>query len=363
MKIQVLTSEFQNVLKVMKPYIIKNTSIKVLNNIKITADKNGIELLLTNLDNAIKWTITGEVLMSGSVLIPEENIVNILKLNGDYITITFDNGIINFTSGRNYNVKPIYDASEYQEINNFCSTEKLSLILPIKELTDKLKAKNFLSYTERRPIFQRYYIEKSRISAVDGFKLYTCNLSSFTEDKIDLSLTALKLMNDSKAKGDVKIYTDKKINMYQFGNITFGERKIDGEYLNIDNIIPKSYEIKFKADKKELYSSLDFASGIINKDKKASVPAAFNITNSGVNIYCNKADENFNEDINVDFEKQSELKIGFNVKFMLDAINCINSKNVCYEMGNHLAPIVIKEENNDNNELYIVLPVRIKQVD
>ena len=56
-----------------------------------------------------------------------------------------------------------------------------------------------------------------------------------------------------------------------------------------------------------------------------------------------------------------ETEIGFNVRYMADALRAIPSEEVVLELTNGLSPILMTPVENDPQDYaYMVLPVRIK---
>jgi len=55
-----------------------------------------------------------------------------------------------------------------------------------------------------------------------------------------------------------------------------------------------------------------------------------------------------------------ELEIGFNVRYLADALRVIPAEEVCMELTNGLSPIVLTPVEEKYDFAYMVLPVRIK---
>ena len=55
-----------------------------------------------------------------------------------------------------------------------------------------------------------------------------------------------------------------------------------------------------------------------------------------------------------------ELEIGFNVRYLADALRVIPSEEVTLELTNGLSPIVLTPADDKHDFAYMVLPVRIK---
>ena len=132
---------------------------------------------------------------------------------------------------------------------------------------------------------------------------------------------------------------------------------IEGEYFKIDQMLSSDYETKVKINKKELISCISRATLLVKEgDKK---PIIINITDGSMELKINSIVGSMNEEINI--EKQGkDLMIGFNPKFMIDALRVIDDEDVDIYMVNPKAPCYIK--NVEESYIYMILPVNFTTV-
>ena len=146
-------------------------------------------------------------------------------------------------------------------------------------------------------------------------------------------------------------FTSKHI-VFEFENTTVVSRLIEGEYFKIDQMLSSDYETKVKINKKEFLNCIDRATLLVKEgDKK---PIIINITDGSMELKINSILGSMNEDI--DIEKQGkDLMIGFNPKFLIDALRVIDDEEVELYMVNPKAPCFIK--NPEESYIYLILPV------
>ena len=151
-------------------------------------------------------------------------------------------------------------------------------------------------------------------------------------------------------------FTDKHI-VFEFDSTTVVSRLIEGEYFKIDQMLSSDYETKVKINKKELISCISRATLLVKEgDKK---PIIINITDGSMELKINSIVGSMNEEINI--EKQGkDLMIGFNPKFMIDALRVIDDEDVDIYMVNPKAPCYIK--NVEESYIYMILPVNFTTV-
>ena len=159
------------------------------------------------------------------------------------------------------------------------------------------------------------------------------------------------------AQSDVLIsFTEKHI-VFEFDSTTVVSRLLEGEYFPIDQMLSSDYETKVKINKKELLNCIDRATLLVKEgDKK---PIIIHITDETMELKINSVLGSMNEDI--DIEKQGkDLMIGFNPKFLIDALRVIDDEEVELYMVNPKAPCFIK--NQEESYIYLILPVNFTTV-
>ena len=114
---------------------------------------------------------------------------------------------------------------------------------------------------------------------------------------------------------------------------------------------------KVKINKKELLSCIDRATLLVKEgDKK---PIIINITDGSMELKINSIIGSMNEDIDID-KNGKDLMIGFNPKFLIDALRVIDDEKVTLYMVNPKAPCFIKDE--EEKYIYLILPVNFTTV-
>ena len=171
------------------------------------------------------------------------------------------------------------------------------------------------------------------------------------------TLTEISKILSGEAESMVNIsYTNNHI-VFEFDNTIVVSRLIEGEYFKIDQMLSSDYETKVKVNKKEFLSCIDRATLLVKEgDKK---PIIVNITDNGMELKINSALGSMNEEI--DIQKQGkDLMIGFNPKFLIDALRVIDDEEVDLYMVNPKAPCFIK--NVEESYIYLILPVNFTTV-
>jgi DNA polymerase-3 subunit beta len=150
---------------------------------------------------------------------------------------------------------------------------------------------------------------------------------------------------------------DKHI-LYSLGNATVICRLLDGEFLNWKKVVPTNCPIKLTAHVSDLASSIERVGLIVSEKYKSPVRCIFgsqvlqlrtNTTIGAAEDRCAIAGDG------------KELEIGFNVRYLADALRAIPSEEVVLELTNGLSPIVMTPVEEKYDYSYMVLPVRINK--
>ena len=140
--------------------------------------------------------------------------------------------------------------------------------------------------------------------------------------------------------------------LFEFDNTMVVSRLIEGEYFKINQMLSSDYETKVVINKKEFLDSIDRANLLIREgDKK---PIIINITDGSLEVKVQSAIGSLNEDIDINKEGK-DIMIGFNPKFLIDALRVIDDEMINIYMINPKAPCFIR--NDEGTYIYLILPV------
>ena len=140
------------------------------------------------------------------------------------------------------------------------------------------------------------------------------------------------------------------------GGYTIMSRLIEGEFLNYRNVIPADSRTRVTIDTKEFIETIERASLIITERLKN--PLRISFTEGRVVVRCQTNLGRVVDEFNADCEGD-EVEIGFNNRYLLDALRNARTEKVRMEISGPLSPVkVLPAEGNDF--LYLVLPVRFK---
>lgn len=169
----------------------------------------------------------------------------------------------------------------------------------------------------------------------------------------------IKILRDGDERVDV-IISDRHV-LFDFGEYKVYTRLLEGEFLNYRVIISAVNSISIRVEKRSIMDSLERAILLINDDSSSSevkVPVRFNINFDKIDISCITGKGQVNDSVSAEINGDP-LEIGFNCRFLLDAMNVCDEDIVKMELSTPTGGCFFKPEDGSDAYTYMVLPVRL----
>ena len=341
-------------------------TIQALEGLLITADDK-ISVCGYDLKTGINCSFDADILEKGSIVINAKILCDITRKLPD--------DIISFCVDKEKNIAKIQcGLSEFniigiggEEFPNLPEIDaKNSLSMPQKMLKSMISQSQFaISENESKPVHtgSKFEIEdgKIKIISVDGFRLAIRterpeSIPSDAKNSFIVPGNALKhILEDND--DTVYINTDNKFIMFKIGQVTIVTRLLEGEFLNYKTAIPEDMSIRYIANVKDFQESIERVSLIISERMKN--PIRFQFKSDLVVLSCITGLGKSQDECRLEGKDNEELEIGFNYKFLLDAVKACNDEKMIIELKSNLSPCIIKPIEGDSF-LFMVLPVRLR---
>ena len=347
--------------------VAQNSSLSVIEGILCKA---GTTLTLTgyNMETAITYTIDADVAEGGTCILPA-------KLFGDIVR-RLPEGPVTVTVDENYRVSiragyasfsiSAESSENYPELPDVDTGRAVTI--PQNALKELISGTIFaVSEDQRRPIHTgvKFEVEDGLISciAVDGYRLArrTLHTDAAANRSMSFVVPSGSLKEVEKLVSDTEETVDfimgKKHILFQVGDATLVCRLLDGEFLDWRRVLPTNCPIKLVANVSELSSSIARVGLIVSEKYKAPVRCVF--SNQVVSLRTNNTIGAAEDQCSIAGDGR-ETEIGFNVRYLADALRAIPGDEVVLELTNGLSPIVLTPADDKHDYSYMVLPVRIK---
>ena len=146
-------------------------------------------------------------------------------------------------------------------------------------------------------------------------------------------------------------FTDRHI-LFEFDETKVVSRLLEGEYYRINQMLSNDYETKITINKKEFQDCIDRAMLLVKESDKK--PIVLNINSSNLYLKIDSSIGSMNEEIEIEKEGK-DIIIGFNPKFLMDALRVIDEDAIHLYLINEKSPCYIKDDNESYR--YVILPV------
>ena len=356
----------ENINIVMKA-VSGKSAVPILEGILITADEDGnIKLLGNDLKNAIEATFTGDVSEPGKIVLNARLFHEIIsKIPDGAILISSDD---NFKTEIQLGMSrfEIYgmDPEEFPGVEE--NNPEKGFVIDKGSLKNAIKQIIFsISADEKRIALTGALFEVEdniiKMVSLDGHRMSYRKIAiepcGITESFIIPGKTLsdlLKIVNDNPGNAEI-FFSDNRAN-FKIDNYVLYSNLIEGEFFKYEQILPNQCDITVITDTKAMTDSILRSSLVITSDVKS--PLKLDITKDGIFMQSStkhgKAQDMLNCEVN-----GGPLSIGFNHKFLIDALRSCDTDKIKLEFTSALNPLVIKSVDKEDF-IYLILPLRLR---
>lgn len=197
-----------------------------------------------------------------------------------------------------------------------------------------------------------------KVVSLDGHRIAIRKIElkeSYGDKKVVVpgkTLNEISKILSGEVEDQVQIFfTDNHI-VFEFDDTVVVSRLIEGEYFRIEQMLSSDYETKIKINKREFLNCIDRATLFVKEGEKK--PIIINIEGNQMVLNINSQIGSMNEDIDIAKEGK-DIMIGFNPRFLIDALKVIDDEEITIYLVNPKAPCFIKDEAE--SYIYLILPV------
>ena len=363
----------ENLNKVSKAISTKNL-IPTLAGIKFDLTKEGLTLTASNNDITIKKYIEIEkenmnVEKEGIVILPGKDILDIVRVIPEEeinIEVFDDAKVLIYTDDEKikYDLNVI-NKNDYPNVNlekseNFVTIKSNDLLNIVKETA--FAASN----DESRPVLTGISFKVNgdllECIATDSYRLAKkdLRLNKPVEESYNIIIPSRNIIEFSRiidnSDLDVKLHIFNNKILFEYENLLFQSRLISGNYPPTAKSIPEEFSLKIKANLSQLYNVIEQAS-ILTTDKEKNIVSLSTkdnlLTVKSVSNEKGKAEMK----MNITKDNNEEITIAFSAKYMMEALNSLNTEEIEMSFVGEVKPIVIKN-TKDDGLLQLVVPIR-----
>ena len=364
----------QNAISTAGRAVAQKSSIPALEGILIRA--SGQELIFSgyNMQTGIRTRLSANVVEEGEIVVSSRLFSEIIrKMPDDVVMFSVSERMtVHLSCGAaDFEISGL-SAAEYPDLPEV--EDEYSIRMDRKILKEMIEEVAFaVSTNESRPIHTGALFEVAdnslTMAAVDGFRLAVrreplekAEGGEFFFVAPGQALNEVKgICGESKSGGDeetaASVTLGKRHILFAVGNTELICRRLEGEFLDYRNAIPKNNPISVTVETKDLIGSIDRVSVMISEKLKSPVRCVFDHDKILLSAKTATGDA---KDICSMAGDGGGLEIGFNNRYLMEALRYAPTDKVRIELNTSVSPALILPVEDDGRFLYMVLPVRLK---
>ena len=339
------------------------TTMMILECVVIEVKDNQIKLIANDLQLGIETLIDGEIKQEGSVAVGAKVFFEIIrKLPSDNVSITVDEDYhMNISCGKaKFNIMA-KATDEFPSLPNIVKDKNVNI--------SQFTLKDII----RQTVFSISDNENAKVMTGELFEIHDSELKVVSLDGHRISIRKVKL---NQSYDDVSViipgktlieiskiinggmddevsifFTDKHV-LFEFEDTIVLSRLIEGEYYKIDKMLSTDYETKVTVNKREMLECIDRSTLLLKESDKK--PVIIDVQDDYMKFAMNSAIGSMDEDIDASKEGK-DILIGFNPRFLMDALRVIDEDEITMYMINPKAPCFIRDQ--EETYIYLILPV------
>lgn len=350
--------------------VASKSPIPALEGVLFSVDKEKITLSGYNTQMSIQKTVECQTEEEGQCVLSARIFFDIVrKLHGDQVEIHVNKDLnATIRCGKSvFNLKA-EDAQEYPDLPQVNRSRGIKL--PAKLLRQMIGDTIFaISTNENKPVHTGSLFEIEgdifRLISVDGYRLAVRKeaVESFGDSAFKFVVPGTTLKELARILPDsddpVAVYPESKHGLFEFSETVMTTRLLEGEFLNYRTAVPSDMPIRLTINKSELTDAVERVSLIISERLKNPVRCLFE--EDTLKLSCTTALGKSYDVVTIPF-MSDRIEIGFNNRYLLDALKACPDEEVVLELKSGLSPCLLKPMEGDSF-LFLILPVRLKAED
>ncbi|RKI41465.1 DNA polymerase III subunit beta [bacterium D16-51] len=339
------------------------STMAILDCLVLEVKNDTIKIIANDLEIGIETIIDGDIKEEGSAAINAKVFYEIIrKLPSETVSISVDgNYVMNINGGKakfNISAKPTEEFPFLPAI-----VKDSNIVISQFTLKEIIRQTVFsISDNENTKVMTGELFEvkdnKLRVISLDGHRISIrkVDLKESYED-VSVIIPGKTLIEISKILNggiddEVCIFFTDKHALFEFDKTIVLSRLIEGEYYKVDKMLSSDYETKLTVSKKEMLDCIDRSTLLIKESEKK--PVIIDIKDNSMGFAMHSSIGTMDEDIEISKEGK-DILIGFNPRFLMDALRVIDDEKITIYMINPKAPCFIR--NMEESYIYLILPV------
>ncbi len=372
MRLKIIQSKLKEGIGIVERISSRATSLPILKNIMIKAEKNLIGMSATDLEVGIQWWGLAKVEKEGEVIVPASILSSFIGFLPDKtVDLSTSKNDLEMECGDYKTQIKGFDPNDFPIIPKVL--EKESVVIGVSEICKGLsQVVDIPSFSTTRPeisgVLFSFINDEVKMVATDSYRLGEKRLKLKQPIKEPFSFIlpqkAVKEMISifGDKEGDLKVMFSTNQVLFELPmeeiphpRIHFSSRQVEGDYPNYEEIIPQKNKIKAVLKRSDLINQIK-AAGLFS-GKVGEVVFKVDPDKKGIEILSQSPEAGeYNSFISGKIDGKKE-KISFNYRYLIDGLSKMTDSEIVFEINGSGDPGVFKSLE-ESNFIYIVMPIK-----
>lgn len=368
MKIICSKTDLSKSINISLKAVPNKTTMPILECILVDASANQIKFVSNDMELGIETIVEGTIEERGIIALDAKIFSEIIrKLPDSQVTIQTDDSLnvtitcekakfnIPGKPGEDFTYLPVIEKDESLTISQFTLKEMIRQTIFSIAVNENNKMMTGELFEIKNGIM--------KIVSLDGHRISIRNVQlkkQYQDKKVIVpgkTLSEISKILSGEVDDQVSIFFGQNHILFEFDKTMVVSRLIEGEYFKIDQMLSSDHETMVSINRKEFLDCIDRASLFIRESDKR--PIIIQITEGSMELKINSAMGSMDEQIDIEKEGK-DILIGFNPKFLMDALKVIDDEVIHIYLVNPKAPCFIRDE--ERQYTYLILPVNFNQI-
>jgi DNA polymerase-3 subunit beta len=354
-------------LQLVTGVVERRQTLPVLSNVLLVLGPDSLSLTGTDLEVELVGRVPLEGLNSGGeITVPARKLMDICKALPEDASLKFnlDDGKAIIRHGRSRFSLATLPASDFPAVEE--SPGNLRFTLPQAQLKAMLDNTSFaMAQQDVRYYLNGLLLEVStdyiRVVATDGHRLamHTEQMATGADSKIQVIIPRKGILELSRLLGeggdDIELTLGQNNIRARTSNFTFTSKLVDGKFPDYDRVLPKGGDKVMTAVRNDLRHALT-RTAILSNEKFRGIRLI--LGNDELKIVANNPEQEEAEEIVSVEYSHPPLEIGFNVSYLVDVLNALETPSVQIVLSDSNSSVLV-QGIDDGPALYVVMPMRL----
>lgn len=364
MKFSCFQSDLINAISIVQKAVSSKTNLEILKGILLETENDHIKLTGYDLNLAIEISVEAQIEQPGSVVLDARLFGEIVrKLPDATIDFTLKERYVEIDCLHSNFQLMAFNSDEYPKLPLIENSQKIGFDQEI--FRNLIRQTLFsVSHDETRPILTGALLqiepEQAIMVAIDGYRmaLKRAEMKSSQSSKTVIpgkTLSELMKILGSSQDDELTIEVTDKYIAFNIDKIKMISKILEGEFIKYEQIIPTDFNTLVHVNTQQLNEAIERASLMAREMKSATIKMSFH--EQHVEITSVSEVGSVKEQVGIRFQGD-KFDIGFNPRYLTDALRVIDSEEVQMELSSSLSPCIMRPTDNALYT-YLVLPVRM----